>query len=133
MTEQTCVIIKPDGVRRRLVGRIIQRFEDADLSIVALKKTLLSSEVVKVHYEHLKEQPFFPKLCAFMTESPVILMILEGEDAVSRVRKIVGATNPLKADSGSIRGQFATDTTRNLVHASDGLDTAAIEIKRFFS
>ena len=130
--EQTLVFIKPDGVERQLVGQIIQRFEAANLKMKAVNMTLLTTELLTAHYQHLIGQPFFSKLLAYMTEGPVVLLILEGEQAVARVRKIVGATNPLTADMGTIRGDYGINQTRNLVHASDLSANAQIEIARFF-
>jgi nucleoside-diphosphate kinase len=130
--EQTLVIIKPDGVERQLVGSIIQRFEAANLKMKAVTMTILKETVLNEHYSHLINQPFFPKLVAYMTEGPVLLLILEGEQAVTRVRRLIGATNPLKADIGTIRGDYGVNQTRNLVHASDSPEAAQIEIARFF-
>lgn len=130
--EQTLVIIKPDGVERQLVGSIIQRFEAANLKMKAVTMTILKETVLNEHYSHLINQPFFPKLVAYMTEGPVLLLILEGEQAVTRVRRLIGATDPLKADIGTIRGDYGVNQTRNLVHASDSPEAAQIEIARFF-
>jgi nucleoside-diphosphate kinase len=94
--------------------------------------TILKETVLNEHYSHLINQPFFPKLVAYMTEGPVLLLILEGEQAVTRVRRLIGATNPLKADIGTIRGDYGVNQTRNLVHASDSPEAAQIEIARFF-
>ncbi|WP_207941945.1 nucleoside-diphosphate kinase [Enterococcus sp. DIV2402] len=130
--EQTLVIIKPDGVERQLVGSIIQRFEAANLKMKAVTMTILKETVLNEHYSHLINQPFFPKLVAYMTEGPVLLLILEGEQAVTRVRRLIGATDPLQADIGTIRGDYGVNQTRNLVHASDSPEAAQIEIARFF-
>ncbi len=130
--EQTLVIIKPDGVERQLVGSIIQRFEAANLKMKAVTMTILKKTVLNEHYSHLINQPFFPKLVAYMTEGPVLLLILEGEQAVTRVRRLIGATDPLQADIGTIRGDYGVNQTRNLVHASDSPEAAQIEIARFF-
>lgn len=130
--EQTLVIIKPDGVERQLVGQIIQRFEAANLKMKAVAMTVLKETLLNEHYSHLINQPFFPKLVAYMTEGPVLLLILEGEQAVTRVRRLIGATDPLQADIGTIRGDYGVNQTRNLVHASDSPEAAQIEIARFF-
>ncbi|HPR80427.1 MAG TPA: nucleoside-diphosphate kinase [Enterococcus sp.] len=130
--EQTLVIIKPDGVERQLVGQIIQRFEAANLKMKAVAMTVLKETVLNKHYSHLINQPFFPKLVTYMTEGPVLLLILEGEQAVNRVRRLIGATDPLQADIGTIRGDYGVNQTRNLVHASDSPEAAQIEIARFF-
>ncbi len=132
MSEQTLVIIKPDGINRRLVGEILQRFERADLAIVRLEMKSLSAEQLREHYQHLLERPFFPELFAYMTEGPVVLLVLEGEQAITRVRKLVGATDPLKAEMGTIRAELGLNTTRNIVHASDSEAAATAEIARFF-
>lgn len=131
-TERTFVMIKPDGVERRLVGRIIQVFEDAGLSIVRMCLTKLSEDIAKQHYAIHKEKPFFKGLIKYVTRGPVVLMVIEGENAITKVRQLVGATDPLKAAPGSIRGRFALDIGENLVHASDRPETAEEEIKRFF-
>lgn len=132
MIEQTLVIIKPDGLTRSLAGRIIQRFEDKQLQISQIKKEELSQAQLREHYHHLIEQPFFPKLMSYMMEGPVLLMVIEGENAITRTRKIVGVTDPMEAEMGSLRGDFGVDKTRNLIHASDSVDTAHEEIVRFF-
>ena len=132
MKEQTLVIIKPDGMQRQLAGTIIQRFEGANLAIAAAKIEQLSAETLHEHYQHLIDKPFFPTLIEYMTEVPVLLLIIEGDHAISRVRQLVGATNPLEASVGTIRGDFGTSQTRNVVHASDSLEAAAIEKQRFF-
>lgn len=126
------MIIKPDGVKRKLIGKIIQRFEDRGLTIKKMEQKTLSQELVKEHYSHLKDKPFFPELIAFMTSGPVIVIILEQENVIQIVRKMIGATNSLEADPGTIRGDFAISTTENVIHASDSPEAAAIEIKRFF-
>ncbi|MDN6639588.1 MAG: nucleoside-diphosphate kinase [Tetragenococcus sp.] len=133
MTEQTLVIIKPDGLSRHLVGRIIQRFEDKQLQIAQIKKAMLTQTQLREHYKHLIDQPFFPSLMAYMMEGPVLLLIIEGENAVLQTRKLVGATDPMEAEMGSLRGELGTDKTRNLIHASDSVDTADEEIARFFA
>ncbi|MGX7195845.1 nucleoside-diphosphate kinase [Enterococcus olivae] len=132
MQEQTLVIIKPDGVQRQLVGKIFQQLEAANLSFSSLKMETLSREILKQHYQHLTDKPFFPTLLDYMTEGPVVLMVVEGEQAVARVRQIVGATDPLKAEMGSLRAAFGVNQTRNLVHASDSVEAAKEEIQRFF-
>ncbi|MBO1308878.1 nucleoside-diphosphate kinase [Enterococcus sp. 669A] len=130
--EQTLVIIKPDGVRRKLVGRIIQRFEEKNLTIKEMYQGVMTDKIAQEHYAHLKEKPFFPNLVAYMTSGPVVFLLLEGADAIPLVRQMLGATNVLQAVPGTIRGDFACSTTENLVHASDSPENAAIEIQRFF-
>lgn len=130
--EQTLVIIKPDGVRRKLVGRIIQRFEEKNLTIKEMYQGVMTDKIAQEHYAHLKEKSFFPNLVAYMTSGPVVFLLLEGADAIPLVRQMLGATNVLQAVPGTIRGDFACSTTENLVHASDSPENAAIEIQRFF-
>lgn len=130
--EATLVIIKPDGVKRQLVGRIIQRFEDKDLKIVQMKLTTLSKGLLDEHYEHLKAKPFFTELVAYMMSGPVVIIVLEGEDAIKKVRQLVGATDPLEAEMGTLRGDFGLNKTQNLVHASDSLEAAKKEIAEFY-
>ncbi|GMA07664.1 nucleoside diphosphate kinase [Tetragenococcus halophilus subsp. flandriensis] len=132
MSEQTLVIIKPDGLARRLLGRIIQRFEDKQLQISQIKIETLSKAQLHEHYHHLADQPFFPRLLDYMMEGPVLLMVVKGEQAISQTRKIVGATDPMEAEMGTLRGDFGINKTRNLIHASDSVDTAQEEITRFF-
>ncbi|GAA3010563.1 nucleoside-diphosphate kinase [Tetragenococcus solitarius] len=132
MSEQTLVIIKPDGLARRLIGRIIQRFEDKQLQISQIKKTTLTKAQLYEHYKHLIEQSFFPRLLDYMLEGPVILMVIEGENAVLQTRKIVGVTDPMEAEMGSLRGDYGINKTRNLIHASDSVASADEEIARFF-
>lgn len=132
MTEKTFVIIKPDGVQRQLIGKVIQRFEQANLTLEKMEMKTLTKEVLTEHYQHVSKQPFFPDLCAFMMECPVVLLILSGESAITRVRQLVGATDPLEAAPGTIRADFGTSKQRNVVHASDSLESATIEIERFF-
>ena len=130
--EKTYVMIKPDAIMRGLAGEIISRFERRGLKIVALKMMQLSEDLLRVHYAHHSDKPFFPDLLEFMQSGPVIAMVVEGKNAVRLVRHIVGATNPLEASPGTIRGDFAAAVQNNLVHASDSLETAEAEIKRFF-
>lgn len=130
--EKTFVMIKPDGVRRQLVGKIIQRFEEKDLQLVSLKMETLSESQLASHYAHLLERPFFPELLAYMMSGPVVQLVLEGPQAVEVIRKMVGATNPLEAEVGSIRGCYGVNYTENIIHASDSVEAGLIEIQRFF-
>lgn len=132
MREATLVIIKPDGVQRKLVGRIIQRFEEKELEIKQMKFVELTEEQLKVHYCHLTDEKFFPGLLNYMQSGPVVLLVLEGEQAVVKVRKMVGATDPLKAEAGTLRADFGLDQTKNLVHASDSATAGQKEIVSFF-
>lgn len=130
--EHTLIIFKPDAMNRMLVGRILQRFEDKGLRIAALKLQQSPREQVEKHYDVHKERPFFGELVNFMTSSPVILAVLAGPKAISVVRNLLGATNGTEAVPGTIRGDFGLDKQFNLVHASDGPDTAKQEIELFF-
>ncbi len=130
--EQTLSIIKPDGVQKNLIGEIYGRFEKAGLQIVAAKMLHLSQQQAEGFYEVHSERPFFADLISYMTSGPVVVQALQGEDAVSRNREIMGATDPAKADEGTIRADFAESIEENIVHGSDGPDTAAQEIEFFF-
>ena len=132
MKETSLVIIKPDGVERKLVGKIIQRFEDKGIDLLHLKFERLTVETVKEHYEHLKDELFFPELLAYMTSGPVVVMVVVGDNVVKKVRKLVGATNPLDAESGSLRADYGLSVTKNLIHASASVQSAKIEMQRFF-
>jgi nucleoside-diphosphate kinase len=130
--EQTFVMIKPDGVQRNLVGEILNRFEKKGFKICALKLMRLSEEKASEHYSEHKGKPFYDDLISFITSSPVTAMVLEGKDAVMQVRKMIGATNPLEADVGTIRGDYGLLLNRNIVHASDSKSSALREINIFF-
>lgn len=132
-TERTLSIIKPDATRRNLTGRINAKFEDAGLRIVAQKRLHLTKGQAEAFYAVHKERPFFGGLVAFMTSGPVVAQVLEGDDAVAKNRAIMGATDPKKADAGTIRAEFAEDIEANSVHGSDAADTAAQEIAFFFA
>ena len=131
--EQTLSIIKPDGVQKNLIGEIYSRFEKAGLRIVAARMMHLDKEQAEGFYAVHKERPFFADLVRYMTSGPVMVQVLEGEDAIAKNREIMGATNPAEADAGTIRADFAESIEENIVHGSDGPDTAADEIKFFFS
>ena len=133
MTEQTLAIIKPDGVARNLIGEIIRRIEAAGLRVKALKMTQLSRKQAEGFYAVHRERPFFSSLTAFMSEGPVVLMILEGKDAIRLWRDLMGATDPPKAAAGTIRRDFGLSIERNTTHGSDGPETAAFETAYFFS
>ena len=130
--ERTYIMIKPDAVRDRKVGEIITRIERTGLTIERLDMATLDADTVREHYAHLADKPFFADLVAFMTSGPVVKMIVSGLGAIGKMRTIMGATNPLDAAPGTIRGDFAVDVNSPLLHGSDGPDTAAIEIRRFF-
>ncbi|MDZ4221813.1 MAG: nucleoside-diphosphate kinase, partial [Patescibacteria group bacterium] len=130
--ERTMVIMKPDALHRNLIGDIISRFEYKGLKIVGLKMAVLDDMKLDDHYAHHKDKPFFESLKTFMKESPVVIMALEGKDAVQSVRLLAGDTKGADADAGTIRGDFAISVQNNLVHTSDSPETAEQEIARFF-
>lgn len=130
--EKTLLILKPDCVAKGLVGEVLGRFERSGFGIRALKMTRLTTTVLDEHYAHLRDKAFFPEILAFMTSGPVVLAILEGPEAVARVREIVGPTDSRKAPKGTIRGDYGVDVMVNVVHASDSVESAAVEIGRFF-
>ncbi|MBQ32069.1 MAG: nucleoside-diphosphate kinase [Deltaproteobacteria bacterium] len=131
--EQTLSIIKPDGVERNLVGEILQRFEQNGLRIVATKMIQMSRKQAEGFYDIHRERPFFGELTEFMSRSPVVVTVLEGENAVAKHREVMGATNPAEAAEGTIRKDFAESIGENTVHGSDSLENAAIEIAYFFA
>lgn len=130
--EQTLVIIKPSGVDRRLCGKIINRFEEKGLIIAGMKMMQLDEQILREHYAHLVDKPFFPSLVKSMMATPVIVMCLAGVDAVEVVRLMTGVTNGRKAAPGTIRGDYSMSGQQNIVHASDTPDNAQIELQRFF-
>ena len=130
--ERTLSIIKPDGVEKGIIGKVIARFEEAGLKPVAIRMALLSKNEAEGFYAVHKARPFFNDLVKFMTSGPVVLMVLEGENAVARNREIMGATDPRKADEGTIRKLFATDIEKNTVHGSDSVENGKIEVAYFF-
>jgi nucleoside-diphosphate kinase len=130
--ERTLSIIKPDGVEKNLIGEIYKRFESAGLQIVAARMMHLTKAQAEGFYAVHKERPFFNDLVAYMTSGPVMVQALEGPNAIEQNRKLMGATNPAEADAGTIRADFAASIEENVVHGSDGPDTAAEEIKFFF-
>ena len=132
MNERTLVLIKPDGVQRSLAGRILARYEDRGLKIAGLKLMQVSRDVAERHYAVHREKPFFTGLVDFIISAPLVAAVLEGPNAIAVVRAMNGATRPHEAAPGSIRGDFAVETAQNLVHASDGAETAASEIALWF-
>jgi nucleoside-diphosphate kinase len=132
VTDRTLVLVKPDGVQRLLTGRIVSRFEERGLKIVGLKLVHVDRGLAERHYAIHREKPFFGGLVDFITSSPLVAMVLEGPNAIAVVRSMVGATRPHEAAPGTIRGDFALETAQNLVHASDGSDTAVSEIALWF-
>jgi nucleoside-diphosphate kinase len=131
--ERTISIIKPDAVAKNVIGEIYSRFEKAGLKIVAAKMTQLSEEKAGAFYAVHKERPFYGELIEFMTSGPVMVQVLEGENAIAKNREVMGATNPKEAAAGTIRADFAESIDENAVHGSDGPDTAKAEIAFFFS
>lgn len=130
--EQTLIIFKPSAIGRALVGTVLSRFEQKGLTITGMKMMKLSEELLKEHYAHLVDKPFFPSIVASMTASPVIVTCLKGVDAISVVRSLTGATNGRQAAPGTIRGDFAMSNQENIIHASSSPEDAQAEIKRFF-
>lgn len=130
--ERTFIAIKPDGVQRQLIGEIICRFETKGFTLVGLKFMKVSRELAEQHYDVHKEKPFFSGLVEFITSGPVTAMVWEGDGVVAAARKIIGATNPLSAEPGTIRGDFGVNIGRNLIHGSDAAETAQREIELWF-
>lgn len=130
--ETTLVLLKPSCVQRQLIGEIVNRFERRGLRISGMKMMQLSTEILREHYAHLVDKPFFPSLAASMQASPVIALALSGKDAVQVVRTMTGATNGREAAPGTIRGDYSVSNQQNIVHASDSVENAAVELKRFF-
>jgi nucleoside-diphosphate kinase len=129
---QTLILVKPDAFERNLTGEVIARFERKGLQLAALKLMSVDRELAEQHYGEHKEKPFFGELIEFITRGPLVAMVLEGEEAVAAARQVIGATNPIEASPGSIRGDYAIEVTFNLVHGSDSDETAAREIALFF-
>lgn len=130
--EETLIILKPDCMEKCAAGEVISRFEKAGFEIVAAKVTRLDGPILREHYAHVADKPFFPEIEAFMSSRPVMIMILAGEGVIKKVRDLLGPTNSKEAAPGTIRGDLGTDMMRNMVHASDGLETASAEKERFF-
>jgi nucleoside-diphosphate kinase len=130
--ERTLVLIKPDAFARRLTGEIIARFERKGLGIAALKHMRVERVLAEEHYGEHREKPFFSGLVEFITSGPLVAMVVEGESAIQAARQVIGATNPLEAHAGSIRGEYGIDVQTNLVHGSDSADSATREIGLFF-
>ena len=130
--ERTFIMIKPDGVQRGLVGSIISRFEAKGFTLVGLKALNVSRELAENHYAVHKERPFFSGLIEFITSGPVVAMVWEGEGVVAGARKLIGATNPLTAEPGTIRGDYGVSVGRNIIHGSDAIETGQTEIALWF-
>ncbi len=131
--ERTFSIVKPDGVRKNLIGAVLQRFEQAGLQVIAARMVNLSQAQAEGFYGVHRERPFFKDLVKYMTSGPVVIQVLEGENAVARNRELMGATDPKKAAAGTIRADFASSIEENVVHGSDSAENAAIEIAFFFA
>lgn len=132
MFEKTLVLIKPDGVERKLIGKIITFYEEKDFIISSLKMIKANDNIIAQHYVEHNDKPFFKDLINYLTEDNIVAMVIEGENVINLVRKINGATDPLEADRGSIRGTFGNQKQRNLVHSSDNINNAEREIKLWF-
>ena len=133
MGEKTLSIIKPDGVAKNLIGEVIKRLEKADLKIVAMKMIKMNKEQAKGFYKVHEGKPFYESVTDFMSSGSCVVMVLEGEDAINRYRKLMGATNYEEAEEGTIRREFAQDIEKNVVHGSDSKETAEFEINYFFN
>ena len=131
-TETTLILFKPDCVQKNLSGTVLARFLDKGLTVRGIKMMTLSNELLTEHYSHVADKPFFPEIVAFMQQSPVIALALEGENAIATVRDLLGPTNSEEAPAGTIRGDLGENMMVNVCHASDGPEAAAAEIKRFF-
>jgi nucleoside-diphosphate kinase len=130
--DRTLILVKPDAFARGLTGEIIARFERKGLTIVALKHMTVTEDLAKQHYAEHAERPFFGELVEFITSGPIVAMVLEGQDAIKAARQVIGATNPLEATTGSIRGDFAIEVGQNMVHGSDAVESGQREAALFF-
>ena len=130
--QRTLIIFKPDCMQQRHVGNVLDRFEKAGFSIVGCKMTRLTPAILREHYAHVADKPFYPEIEAFMSSRPVIVMALEGDQVVQKVRDLLGPTDSRKAAKGTIRGDFGTEMMKNVVHASDSVENAKAELARFF-
>ena len=131
--ERSLILLKPDCLRVGAVGEVLSRFEGAGYSIVACKMIQLDDNVLNEHYAHITHLPNFPDILAFMKSRPVVAMVLQGDNVIQGVRDLLGPTDSTKAPAGTIRGDLGTNSMQNILHASDGTDSAALEIERFFS
>lgn len=131
--EQTFIMLKPDAVERKLMGAILSRIEAKNYTVVQARLMDLDEALVTDHYAHLTDKPFFPELRAFMMSGPVLAMIIQGEDVIKGMRTLMGPTNVFEAPPGTIRGDYASDITRNVIHGSDSPESAQAEIARFFA
>ncbi len=131
--ERTLILLKPDCLEKQVAGQVISRFEEKNYGIIATRMVQLDDALLAEHYAHVADLPFFPEIAAFMSSSPVLAMILEGENVVQGVRDLLGPTDSTTAPKGTIRGDLGTDRMRNVAHASDSPENAQVEIERFFS
>ncbi|MEK7137105.1 MAG: nucleoside-diphosphate kinase [Patescibacteria group bacterium] len=130
--QRTLILLKPDAIKNKFSGKVIQRFENAGFRILGMKMVKPSAALWKKHYAHVADKPFYPDIASFMSSTPVIAMVLEGDNVVDRVREMLGVTDSRKAAPGTLRKEFGTDMMINVAHASDSLETAKKEITRFF-
>ena len=130
--QKTFVIFKPDCMEQRHVGNVLNRFESAGFTVIGCKMTRLTPQVLREHYAHVADKPFYPEIEAFMSSRPVIVMALQGDNIVAKVRDLLGPTDSRKAAKGTIRGDFGTEMMKNVVHASDSDENAKLELARFF-
>jgi nucleoside-diphosphate kinase len=130
--EKTFVIFKPDCMEKRLVGTVLSRFEAAGFDVIGCKMARLTPAVLRTHYAHVADKPFYPEIEKFMSSRPVIMLAMQGDNIVQRVRDLLGPTDSRKAAKGTIRGDFGTEMMKNVVHASDSVDNAKAELARFF-
>jgi nucleoside-diphosphate kinase len=132
MSEQSLILLKPDCMQKGLAGEVISRFEKAGFRLVASRILALEEPILREHYAHVADKPFFPEIVSFMSSAPVMALVLEGEGVIQKVRDLLGPTDSAAAPKGTIRGDFGTDKMKNMVHASDSPEAAAAEIERFF-
>lgn len=132
MTQRTLILLKPDAVEKKICGKVISRFEEAGLTIRGCKMIHLKPEILRDHYAHIADKPFFPEVETFMGSKPVIALVLEGDDVIAKIRDMLGVTDSRKAEPGTIRAEFGVDMMINVAHASDGEDAAKAEVARFF-
>ncbi len=130
--QQTLILLKPDCVQKGYIGEVITRLEKKGLKVSAMKMMEMTDEIIKEHYGHLADKPFFPEIVAYMTISPIIAMVVEGDDSIETLRNMCGATDPLQAAPGTIRGDLALTIRYNVIHASDSEENAKLEVSRFF-
>ena len=131
-TERTFIMVKPDGVRRKLIGEVIKRIEDSGYTITEMKMFTIDEQLAQRHYEEHAEKPFFGELVSFITSGPVVAMVVEGDDVIAGMRELMGATNPADAAPGTIRADLAVSLYNNVVHGSDSPESAAREVNLFF-